>query len=97
MKFLKENSADMTAQGGIVVAVTTMIGIAVCVLIWYKLNASLYTGKAVTGWATPGMNTTWASINTTANSVWTLAPIIAIVVMAGIILAVVMGFGRNQA
>lgn len=35
------------------------------------------------------------SVNGIAGSVWTLAPIIAIVIIAGIILAVVTGFGRK--
>lgn len=38
-----------------------------------------------------------ANVNTTANTIFTLMPIVGIVTIAGIILAVVMGFGRQQA
>jgi hypothetical protein len=39
--------------------------------------------------------TALAAVNTTANTVFTLAPIIAIVLIAGIVLAVVMNFGKG--
>jgi len=100
LRSLKNTNAE-GAQGGVILAVVTMIAIAIGVLIWYKLNTSLYGARGWTagtygaGWAS--YNSTWLAINTSANSVWTLFPIVAIVLIAGIILAVVMGFGRQQA
>lgn len=71
---------------GAVVAV--LITIAVGILIYYQISGSI-TGIGAAGFTALGQ------INTTAQTVFTLAPVVAIVMIAGIILAVVMNFGRG--
>jgi hypothetical protein len=60
------------------------------ILVYYKIAGS------INGMPAAGV-TAAANVNTTANTVFQLMPIVAIVVIAGIILAVVMGFGKAQA
>ena len=71
--------------GGVVaVLVTIIIGI----LVYYKIAASMgITGTAAVAAA--------ANVNTTANTVFTLAPIVGIVMIAGIVLAIVTNFGKG--
>ena len=45
---------------------------------------------------TDSANTSRDGVNTMASTVFSLLPIIALVVVASIILAVVMGFGRGR-
>ena len=78
------------------VVVSGLVAIIIGILIWYSTNTAIFTAAKKAGPQT-AMNATWGTVNATANTVWTLFPIIAIVVVAGIILAVVMGFGRQQA
>ena len=80
---------------GVVVAL--LVSIAVGVLIWYKLNAALIGGSGYgsgAGYVT--IRALYNTTNTTANTIWTLFPIIGIVVIAGIILAIVTNFGRGS-
>jgi len=94
-KLLVNNHADLAggaAMMGVVIA--TLIAIVIGVLIWYKLNAAMFAANFVSGKPQVALNATWLSVNTTANTIWTLFPIVCIVVIAGVILAVVMGFGR---
>ena len=79
---------------GVVVAL--LVSIAVGVLIWYKINPALFTAQIVAGANRAAINTTWSTVNTTANTIWTLFPIVGIVVIAGIILAIVTNFGRGS-
>jgi hypothetical protein len=84
------------AMMGVVIA--TLIAIVCGVLVWYKINAAVFaSGKAPYGAGVTynAYNATWLSVNTTANTIWTLFPIVCIVLIAGIVLAVVMGFGRG--
>ena len=98
-KFITDLHADIAggaAMMGVVIA--TLIAIVCGVLVWYKLNAAVFAaGKAPYGAGTTytAYNNTWLSVNTTANTIWTLFPIVCIVLIAGIVLAVVMGFGRS--
>lgn len=105
MKKLRMNhDADATMVGGVVAG---LVAIIIGVLIWYKLDTAMYSAAGVLARSasnTAAMNATrtmqtaiWNSTNASANTVWTLFPIVAIVVVAGVILAVVMGFGRNSA
>lgn len=99
MKRLMKATEGSAAMIGVVIA--GLVAIIVGLLIWYKINSAIYgsMGYAADGTAKVGLNLTKAiftSVNTSANSIWTLFPIVAIVVVAGVILAVVMGFGRAQ-
>ena len=78
------------------VVIATLIAIVVGVLIWYKLNAAVFEAAGAHT-QTVAVKAMWNSTNATANTIWTLFPIICIVIIAGIVLAVVMGFGRTQA
>jgi len=77
------------------VVIATLISIVIGVMVWYKLNASIFAANFVSGKPQVALNATWLSVNTTANTIWTLFPIVCIVLIAGIVLAVVMGFGRQ--
>jgi len=69
--------------------VSVLVTIIVGILVYYKVVGS------ISGIGTAGF-TALGNINTTANTVFTLAPIVGIVMIAGIILAVVMNFGRGN-
>ena len=73
-------------------AIAGLIAIIIGVLIWYKTNLAIGAGTAPTA----AYGATYASVNTTANSIWTLFPIVAIVVIAAIILMVIMAFGGQR-
>lgn len=92
-----EGSAQMI---GVVIA--GLVAIIIGLMLWYKINSALfYSYLGVGTGAHAALNTTvlpvYNTVNASANSIWTLFPIVAIVVVAGVILAVVMGFGRSQA
>ena len=73
--------------GGVVaVLITILIGI----LVYYKIAA----GMGITGTQAVAAA---ANVNTTANTVFTLAPIIGIVMIASIILLIVTRFGQGSA
>ena len=95
MKKLLRNTSGSAQMIGVVIA--GLVAIIVGVMIWYKINHSLYYSWLGVGTGThDAINSTWTNVNTTANSIWTLFPIVAIVVIAGVILGIVMGFGRQQ-
>jgi len=80
------NEAYAGAVGAVVAVLVTII---VGVLVYYKIVGS------ISGIGTAGF-TALGQVNTSATTVFTLAPIIGIVMIAGIVLAVVMGFGKAQ-
>lgn len=86
-KFLENEAGIAAAVGGIVALLTAIV---VGILIYYKIAGSLKDLPAAGVTAADG-------VNTTANTVFTLAPIVGIVMIAGLILAIVMGFGRSSA
>jgi uncharacterized membrane protein YoaT (DUF817 family) len=83
-----EGSAQMV---GVVIA--GLVAIIIGVLVWYKINTAIYTAN---GTVVGAQGAVWNNTNASANTIWTLFPIVAIVVVAGVILAVVMGFGRGN-
>jgi hypothetical protein len=86
MKIRKMNEHGYAAMVGAVVAV--LVSIIVGILVYYKIAGS------INGLPAAGV-TAAANVNTTANTVFTLAPIVGIVMIAGIILAIVTNFGRG--
>ena len=84
---LKNEGAFAAAVGGVI---AILVSIIVGILVYYKIAGS------VNGLPAAGV-TAAANVNTTANTVFTLAPIVGIVMIAGIILGVVIGFGRTKA
>jgi hypothetical protein len=91
-KFLMDERAEGPAQMvGVVIA--GLVAIVVGVLVWYKINGGVTSGTG----STVAIRLLYNNTNTSASTVWALFPIVAIIVVAGVILAVVMGFGRSQA
>jgi len=100
------NNADIAGGAAMMgIVISTLIAIVVGVMIWYKLNMAVFGAsvRAKVATDTAAFNasralqlTTWNSSNATANTIWTLFPIVCIVLIASIVLAVVMGFGRSQ-
>lgn len=86
-KTLLKNEAGIAGAVGGIIAL--LVSIVVGLMIYYKIAGSLKDLP------TAGV-TAAAGVNTTANTVFTLAPIVGIVMIASLILAVVMGFGRVQ-
>ena len=81
-----DNNAIARAVGGLV---ALLVGIIVGVMVFYTINESIiFSGVNSTHYSTA-----WAGINSTASTVWTMAPIVAIVAIAGVILGVIMTFG----
>lgn len=88
MEKIKNNQSGYVAAVGAILAV--LVTIIIGVLVYFKVISALGGGLSADA------VTALASVNTTANTVFTLMPIIAIVMIAGIVLAVVMGFGRGS-
>ena len=85
--FRKMDDHGYAQMVGAVVAV--LVSIAVGILVYYKIVGSIAPG-------TTAGATALTSVNSTANTVFTLAPIVGIVMIAGIVLAIVMNFGRGS-
>lgn len=71
-----------------------MVGVLVAVLVTIVIGLLVFTevSNSIDIAATDGQ-TAHANVNATAQTVFTLAPIVAIVLVASIILGVVMSFG----
>jgi len=84
----KTEDAIAGAMGGLV---ALLVAIIIGVLVFYKINGSFGNpGIPSGGFAS------WAVVNSTASTSFGLMPIVAIVVVAGLILSVVSGFGRGN-
>lgn len=97
-KILSSTDGDATMIG---VVIAGLVAIIIGLMLWYKINSALFYSYLGTGTgAHAALNTSvlpvYTTVNASANTIWTLFPIVAIVVVAGVILAVVMGFGRAQ-
>ena len=100
MKTIWRNQNHGSAQMiGTVVAL--LVAIAVGVLVWYKMNPliaeQVYSG--ITNRSSASFNASmdaYTAINTSADTIWTLFPIVGIVIIAGIILVIVTNFGRGS-
>ena len=106
--FFKDTHADLGGAAMMMgVIISTLIAIVIGVLIWYKINLSMFTAgtpDAPTIASTAAYNLSyraqinlWNTTNASANTIWGLFPIICIVLIAGVVLAIVMGFGRGNA
>jgi hypothetical protein len=93
MKLLKDENASI--PGLVIGVVAFLIAVIVGLMIWYKIDSSL--ANATTFTALPaGARAAWNSTNTTANSTWTLAPIVGLVLIAGVIIATIMMFAGGK-
>ena len=95
MRSLKEDKRAVAAQLGMVIAL--LVSILVGVLIYYKTAPQIFQSVGSSDVTTYGKlaRAQLNSTNTTASTTFTLAPIIAIVLIAGIILAIVTRFGQG--
>lgn len=85
------------------IVISLLVGIAIGVLVFYELNESMVNGMPDVMSATldtsangKAARAAWNTTNTTASTSWTLLPILAIVIIAGIVLFVVTRFGSGQ-
>jgi hypothetical protein len=78
----------------VIAVVAFLIAVIIGVLIWYKTDTALVAA----GWSgmPAGGHTVWNSTNTTANSVWTLFPVVGLVLIAGVIIGTIMIFGSGR-
>lgn len=91
MKHLWKNNHAMTAQLGGMIAL--LVAIIIGVLVYFSVVGGLGINTAsYPAAATAQLNNT----NSTAQTVFTLLPIVAIVMIAGIILFVVTKFGQSS-
>ena len=93
-KLLNETNGSAATIGTVIAG---LVAIIIGVLVWYKLNRAIFDAQGAATTMTSGCRAVWNNSNTTSNTIWTLFPIVAIVVVAGVILAIVMGFGRQPA
>lgn len=94
MRLLKDNLAMSGVPGLVVGVVAFLIAVIIGLMIWYKIDTAVLTNPGLPA----GGVTAAASINTTANSVWTLAPIVGLVLVAGVIIGTIIMFaGGKQA
>lgn len=87
LKKLKNNNKAIAGAIGGIIAILVLV--IVGMIVYYKVAGS------VNGLPASGVLAA-ASVNSTADTIFSLAPIIAIVMVAGMILLVVMGFGRTS-
>ena len=88
-KFINDTDAFTIGMSGLIAGVIAlMIGIAIGVLVFYKINTSIATGST----AGAAIHT---QVNTSMQTVWTLMPIVAIIVIASIMIGVVTKFGSG--
>lgn len=94
LREFKDDRKAFAAQMGGMIAL--LVAIIVGVLVFYQLNSSLeFTNNRPSNTVDIAQRATWNNTNATASTVFTLLPIVAIVMIAGIILAVVTRFGTG--
>lgn len=84
-QFVGDEKADARLVGGLV---GLLILITIGILVFYEITSAVSINDAT------GVSVQ-ADVNTTATTIFTLAPIVAIVLIASIILGVVTGFGKG--
>jgi hypothetical protein len=91
--FLNDEHASVGMALGAVIAL--LVSILVGILIYYKIAASSSTSFTANTAADRATRLLLNGTNTTSGTVFTLSPIIGIVMIAGIILAIVTRFGQG--
>lgn len=96
MKHLLKNQKAVSGIPALVVGVVAfLIAVIIGLMIWYKIDASLASATTFTS-LPAGARAAWNSTNTTANSTWTLAPIVGLVLIAGVIIATILMFAGSK-
>jgi hypothetical protein len=95
INFRDDDNAMVGAAIGAVVAL--LVSILVGILVYYKVANSAYNGIGNSDLSSGGKlaRTAINQTNTSSGTVFTLAPIVGIVLIAGIILAIVTRFGQG--
>ena len=88
-KLLHNKQGFARVIGGLI---ALLVAIIIGVLVFYSVNE----GLSFTGGGTVTSRANWNSTNSTAATVWSLLPIVAIVMIASIILGVVTNFGGGK-
>ena len=86
---MRKMNDDHAYAGMVGAVIAVLVSIIIGILIYYKIAGSI-NGLPSAGVAAA------LNVNNTANTVFTLAPIVGIVMIAGIILAIVTNFGRGS-
>jgi hypothetical protein len=97
MRILKDENGSV--PGLVIGVVAFLIAVIIGVMIWYKIDAAVINGfgsRAGVGTSYAGFNSTITSINSSANSTWALAPIVGLVLIAGVIIATIMMFAGGK-
>ena len=90
-KFIMEDNAEIPiAMIGVVIGLA--VSIIIGVLVFYKINGSL-TMSARYGASGDNYNSSRAGINSSAQTTFTLLPIIAIILIASFMIGIVTKFG----
>ena len=96
MKKLLNDTQGMGGIPAVVVGVVAfLIAVVIGLMIWYKIDASLASATTFTS-LPAGARAAWNATNTTANSTWTLAPIVGLVLIAGVIIATILMFAGGK-
>ena len=93
MNILRNKEGDAGIIGGVV---ALLVAIIVGVLVWYKINGAVTGSGFDYSAANVLAHESFNATNTSAATIWTLFPIVGIVMIAGIILAIVTNFGRGS-
>lgn len=86
LRNIVNNQQGYAAMVGAIIAV--MVSILVGIMVYYKIAGQ------INGLPAAGV-TAASNVNTTANTVFTLAPIVGIILIASVILGVVAHFGSG--
>ena len=91
LKLRDDTRGYAAAIGGIV---ALLISVLIIVMVYWKISTPVSDAMTAINVAHPGIShQVMNNTNNTANGVFTLAPIIAYVIIAGIILGIIMRFG----
>ena len=100
MRLWTDLEADISSVPGVVIGVVAfLIAVVIGLMMWYKIDGAVINAlgsRAGVGTSFAGFNTTITAINTTANSTWTLAPIVGLVLIAGVIIATIIMFAGGK-
>jgi len=94
---LRDDNHGQVAMIGVVIALA--VSIVIGVLVFYKINASITTsgfvGPSNVVAAGVSYNATRSAINSSAQTTFTLLPIIAIILIAAFMIGLVTRFGQG--
>lgn len=90
---LRKDEKANIAMIGVIIALA--VSIVIGVLVFYKINAAVGLNHKPLGTWGANYNTSRSSINTSAQTTFTLLPIIALIVIAAFMIGLVTRFGQG--